>query len=144
MAAVQQTWMRCELREPIRIATLGGSLFSADNHANLIGVVVTDGGQAAQLEGSVYASVIRSDGKTVVVTGGHIDGNRAWITLPGAAYAVPGLIFAAVRIADGNTVTTIAAFTAVVARAETDAAVDPGTLIPSVGDLISQIHEAVE
>lgn len=141
--AVFETWLDQDLKKPVRIQYLSGNLFSQDNMGNLIGVNVTDDGAPATLGGSVSANVIRADGATVAVDTGVLSGNKASVTLPQAAYAVPGVITVVIKITSGTDVTTLAAVVTTVYRSSTDTIVDPGTIIPSIQTLISQIETAV-
>lgn len=138
-----ETWLRQDLKQPIKVQYLGGNLFSQDNQANLIGVEVFDDGVAATLGGSVSASVIRADGGTVAVPSGTVSGNKASVVLPQAAYAVPGQVSIVVKLTQSGTVTTLAALIAVVYRSSTDTVIDPGTILPSVETLIAQVNTAV-
>lgn len=138
-----ETWLRQDLKQPIKVQYLGGNLFSQDNQANLIVVEVFDDGVAATLGGSVSASVIRADGGTVAVPSGTVSGNKASVVLPQAAYAVPGQVSIVVKLTQSGTVTTLAALIAVVYRSSTDTVIDPGTILPSVETLIAQVNTAV-
>ena len=137
------TNLTCELTTPVSVVFLPGNMFSMDNGGNIINVFVVQNGAPATLGGSVSANVIRSDGTTVAITGA-LEGNKAYIILPQACYAVPGIIHIVMKITEGTTITTIAAITANVYQSSTDAIVDPGTLVPSVAALIAQIEAAVD
>lgn len=136
------TNLTCELTGAVQVKVLQGNLFSADNAGNTINVFVTDHGQPATLGGTISANVIRGDGTTVAVSGA-IDGNRAYIILPQACYAVPGVIQIIIKNTESSTVTTIAAVVANVYESTTDTVVDPGTIIPSVASLVQAIEDAV-
>ena len=141
--AVIVTTLRCDLQNAVKVQYLDGNLFSQDVQANRIDVAVFDGEEEAAIGGSVTADVVRADGQTVAATGGTIEGNVASITLPAAAYYVPGAISVAVKLTTSGVVTTIACIVANVYRSSTDTVVDPGTIIPSVQSLITQIETAV-
>ena len=134
--------LRCDIQGPVRVRYLDGNLFSMDKAANIINVDVLDNGVPVQVGGSVTAEVIRADGGTVTVSG-TVSGNRASVTLPQACYAVVGAISVVIKVTEGTTITTIAAFVANVYRSSTDTIVDPGTIIQSVEDLIEDIEGAV-
>ena len=136
------TNLTCELTGAVQVKVLQGNLFSADNAGNTINVFVTNHGQPATLGGTISANVIRGDGTTVAVSGA-IDGNRAYIILPQACYAVPGVIQIIIKNTESSTVTTIAAVVANVYESTTDTVVDPGTIIPSVASLVEAIEDAV-
>lgn len=141
--AVINTNLVCDLQKAVKVEYIDGVLFSQDNQANQINVTVLDGGEPATISGTVSANIIRSDGGTVAASGGSITGNVASITLPAAAYAVPGVVSIVVKLTASGVITTIAAFVANMYRASTDTAIDPGTVIPSIQTLISQINTAV-
>lgn len=138
-----ETWFSQDLTEPVQVHQLDGNVFSQDNQGNLIGVNVFDGGAPATLSGSVSASVIRSDGATVAVAG-VLTGNSCSVIMPAAAYAVPGIISIVIKHTGGGSTTTLCAVVANVYQSATDATVDPGTIIPSIQDLIDAIDEAVD
>ena len=140
--ARMETWLEQDLKKPLNVRMLTGNLFSMDNEGNLIGVTVLDGGEPATLGGSVSANVIRSDGGTVAVTG-TLEDNQAYVILPQAAYAVPGLVTIIIKLTSSGVITTLAAMTAIVYRTSTATAIDPGTIIPSIQTLIDSIDTAV-
>lgn len=134
--------LTCNLQKAVQVQYLNGNMFSADNAGNTINVYVMDGEEPATIGGSVSASVIRADGSTVAVSGA-LEGNRAYVILPQACYAVPGVISIVIKNTQNSTVTTIAALVANVYQSSTDVVVDPGTIIPSVQNLIAAIEAAV-
>lgn len=140
--AQNETWLKHDLLEAVKVQYLDGNLFSMDNAGNLIGVMLTRDGEDYSGGGSVSANVIRSDGGTVAVIGA-LSGKTATVVLPQAAYAVPGVVSIIVKLTASGQVTTIAALVANVYRSSTDTAIDPGTIIPSIQTLISQINTAV-
>ena len=140
--AMIETWINQDLQNTVKIRYIEGNVFSQDNNGNLIGVSVSNNGTPASLEGTVSANVIRSDGVTVAVEGGFSH-NRAFVILPQAAYAVPGVISVIIKITNESDVTTLAAIIANVYESTTDTVVDPGTIIPSVETLLAAIEEAV-
>lgn len=138
-----ETWLKADLQRPPQVKTLGGAIFSQDDMGNLIGAEVTDGGQAVNLSGTVVGYVVRGDGATVTVAG-QCAGNRAWIELPEAAYAVPGMIQIALRLREGAQRAVLAACVATVQRTSTDMLVDPGHVVPSLETLLAKLEEMDE
>lgn len=132
----------CNLNQPVAVTFLHGNLFSQDNAGNTINVNIMDNGEPATIGGTVSANVIRADGETVAVSGA-IDGNKAYVILPQACYAVPGRIEIIIKLTQNTTVTTIAAIVANVYRSTTDTVIDPGTIIPDIAALIEEIETAV-
>ena len=137
-----ETWLKNDLKKPLKVEYLKGNIFSQDNQGNLVGVEVFDNGEPAELTGTVSANVIRLDGATVAVSGTR-DGNKCYVVLPQSAYAVPGIVSIIIKLTNSSVVTTVAAAVATVYRSSTDTIVDPGTIIPSVQNLIDQIDTAV-
>ena len=133
----------CELNRPITIKHLDGMFFSQDVQANRIVVSVVRGGVNENLSGTVSANIIRADGATVAQTG-EISGNIASVTMPAAAYAVPGAIAVFVKHTENGVTSTLAAVTGYVYKSTTDTIVDPGTIIPSIQDLLESIDDAIE
>ena len=135
-----ETWLNVDLKKPLKVHVISGTAFSQDNRGNLVGAVVTDGGLASALEGTVMGYCVRADGQTVVVHGGHAL-NRAWIELPEAAYAAPGMMQIAIRLVNGDQKTVLAAFQATVQRTSTDTLVDPGEAVPDLEDILAKLDE---
>ena len=120
------------------------SIGYGDNNANKFGVRVFRNGEAETLLGSCYGLFIRADGATITVNTGAVSGNLALVTLPEACYAVEGVFTLAIKVTAEEDVTTLRIVDGMVDRTRTDAVVDPGTLIPSIDDLMAAIEEAVE
>ena len=137
-----ESWFNQDLKEPVKVRYLDGNVFSADNAGNLIGVNVFSNGQPASLGGTVSANVIRSDGVTVPVSGA-LSGNKVTVVLNQSCYAVSGPISIIFKITYNGAITTVCAVVANVYQSSTDAVVDPGTIIPSIETLISEIEAAV-
>lgn len=133
----------CELTRPVSVKHLNGMFFSQDVQANRIVVSVVREGTPENLSGTISANIIRADGATVAQTG-TIEGNVASVTMPEAAYAIPGAIAVFVKHTQDGATSTLAAVTGYVYKSTTDTIVDPGTIIPSIQDLISSIEDATE
>ena len=133
-----ETWYKTDLQRPPQVQTIMGNTFTQDNLGNLMGVRVMKGNAEATLTGTVLGYVIRGDGKTVVING-TVDGNRAYIILPEAAYAVPGMITVTLRLVDGSAKTVLAAWAVNVQRSASGDIIDPGHVVPSLDELLAQI-----
>lgn len=118
-------------------------VFSGDNLSDKIGVYLYDNGEPYAGGGTVSGTVINSRGQTVPITTGEISGNLVTVTLEEAALAVPGIIGVYVKLTSGQQIATVlgAMFTAM--PTETDQTIDPGTIIPSVTQLITDIETAI-
>ena len=138
-----ETWYMQDLTQLVQVHHLPGNVFSQDNQGNIIGVEVFDDGVPATLSGTVSAMIVRPDGGTVAATG-TLTGNKMSVSLPVEAYAIPGVISIVLKLTNGSVVTTLLAVVAVVYPSTTSQGVDPGTIIPSIQDLIEQIQAAVD
>lgn len=132
--AVIETWLKCDLQHVVRVQELDGNLFTADNGANRIGVIVTDHGNDVTLTAGITGYFIRPDEATVVIVG-EIQGNRAWIDLPSSCYIKTGPFSVVIK----NGSTTIGACSGYIRRSTTDEIVDPGHVIPSLEELLAEI-----
>lgn len=129
----------------IHRAFMQKSIGAGDELANRFGVRVYRNGTPETLTGNCFGLFIRADGATVPINNGTISGNMAYVTLPEECYAVEGVFTLAIKASvSGGETTTLRIVDGVVSRTSTDIAVDPGTIIPSIEDLIEAIQEAIE
>lgn len=137
-----EKWFTQDLTQPVEIRHCESIVFTGDNLSNLVGVNLYVDGEPYSGGGVVKGNVLLSNGVTVPLTG-TLDGNKASIVLTSGCFILPGLVGVSIRIDSGNTKTTVlsAVFTCV--QSETDSTIDPGTIIPSVQDLIDDINDAV-
>ena len=140
--AMIETWYNQDLQAPVHVQYLDGNVFSQDNLGNLIGVHVFDDGEPAVLSGTVSGNVIRADGGTVAVTG-NLTGNDCYIILPEAAYLVPGPLIISIKLTGGGSGVTLCSVVANVYQTSTDTPIDPGTIMPSIQSLLTEIENAV-
>ena len=134
-----ETWLHSDLKEPVKVEKLPGSLFSADNSGNLIGVEIFDNGEPANISGGVQGYAIRADGKTVMING-TLDRNKASIVLPASAYIAVGPISIVIKVGT----MTVGACTGTVFQSTTDDIIDPGHEIPSLAELLAHINDAIQ
>lgn len=118
------------------------SIGMGDALANRFGVRAFRNREPVQLAGTCTGYFIRADGATIAVTG-TIDGNVAYVTLTDTCYAVEGYFCLAIKVASGGETVTLRIVDGTVNRTSTNASVDPGTIIPSIEDLIATIEAAV-
>ena len=115
---------------------------SGDALANRFGVRVFRHGEPVVLTGTCNGYFINSAGATIPITNGVIDGNVAYVTLISTCYAVEGIFSLAIKVTSSGEAVTMRIVDGMVSRTSTDVAIDPGTIIPSVEDLIEAIDEA--
>ena len=137
-----ESWFGQDLSNAVKVQYIIGNVFSMDNLGNRVGVYVYKDGAPYALTGTISGNVIRADGGTVAVTG-SLNENRAWIDIPQSCYTVPGRISIVIKNTSDSVVTTLCAVVANVYQSSTDTVIDPGTIIPSIEALITEIETAV-
>ena len=137
-----ETWFNQDVKRAVKVQYLDGNVFSMDNNGNRVGVCLLDGETETNVVGTISGEVIRVDGGTVSIVGSS-SGNKAWVELPQAACAYPGLISIVIKATDSGNITTLCAVVANVYRTSTDTVIDPGTIIPDIATLVSEIETAV-
>ena len=144
MAINKENFRRVELATGIVRDSLPVVIGEGDIEADRFGVEVFRGAgdTPTDLTGmDCTGYFIRQTGDTVVITG-TVDGNRAWVDLPQACYAYEGQFSLAIKLVGGGVTGTMRIVDGVVRRTTTDTTVDPGTLVPSIEDLIQAIEDA--
>ena len=134
---IKRPWHTDEL---LRTDDLTGHIILGENLAHEFVIYGVDGdGQKVAISGTVTASVLRADGGTVWLNGGSIVDGEAHITLTQQCYTVPGRIIISIFAASGDAFTCIYCAVADCNRSHSDTSLDPGTIMPSVADLIAHI-----
>ena len=133
-----------DLQQDLKIRQCGTIVFNADDLSNVVSVELYDGETPYTPAGTVVGAVICSDGSTVPITNGTIDGNVVSITLTAACFAIQGQIGVGIQVVTGSVKTTVLKAIYNAERFETDDVVDPDERITiSVSDLVDDIAEAV-
>lgn len=113
-----------------------------DDLADVFGVRVFRNGAAVDLTGVTVAGYfIRADGETVPISSGSVSGNVASVTLEESCYAIEGQFSLSIKLSSGDVTGTVRIVDGVVVNTTTSTVVDPGTIIPSIEDLIATIIE---
>ena len=121
---------------------LNHSIGSGDEKADRFGFRVFRNGAPETISGSCIGLFIRPDGGTVTIQGA-VSGNLAYVELPEACYVVEGNFTLAIKLIGTNVAGTIRIIDGTVTKTSTAVLIDPGTVIPSIEDLIEAIDEAV-
>lgn len=123
---------------------LTGHVFIGEKLAHEFVIYGVDGtGQNVPITGTITASVLRSDGGTVWLSDGTIVDGEAHVTLSEQCYTVPGRIVISIYAALGDAFTCIYCAVANCNQNHSDTSLDPGTIMPSIADLIARINAAV-
>lgn len=120
------------------------SIGAGDNNANRFGVRIFRNGVPENINGSCFGLFIRADGETVTINNGTVNGNLAYVTLPQSCYAIEGQFCLTIKVSTEYDTTTLRIIDGTVSKTSTGVIVDPGTLVPSIEDLIEAIENAVE
>lgn len=132
---------KCDLHKGPVVTSLH-QVFLGDVEANRVGVHVTDNGEDVTLSGTCSGTAILCNGGTIALTG-TVDGSLAYVDLPSAVYTVEGPVEIYVTLTQGDQTTTLLTAHGNAVRTDSGVVIDPGTIIPSVAALISDIDEAV-
>lgn len=130
-----------DIKRPVEVRHGGGLMFTGDTLADTIKVSIVDDGAAYPVSGTVTLNCIRADGATVSVAG-SVSGNVVQATLAQACCAVPGPMAAVLRITSNGVTSTVLKAVYIVDLAQTGSTIDPGTIVPSIDDLLAAIEAA--
>ena len=134
-----------DISKPVQTETLRGNEFKLEANAHTFRISVANNGAAVALTGSVSASMLLADGSGLTL-GGSLDNGVAVLTLPQAAYGVPGRFMLAIYsvqtgATEAETVKTcIYACVGAVVNTYGEQQYDPGNLIPDAETLAAYIE----
>lgn len=159
MSTIYHAAIPVNLADPSRQRIGAAQLFMGDNNSHVFTALVadTDAPEAGLRAGTVSGTALRADGVTVALEGTKgadvqevtfpngvtAQATPCSVTLPQAAFAVPGSLLISIKLVDGTTATTVLAVTGTVVRTETDAAVDPGEILPDLAELQAAAADAL-
>ena len=106
--AIIETWVKQDLKQPVRMIYPKGNFFEDDNNGNLVGVRVFDGDTPSSLTGSCVGYCVLSNGASIPVNG-TVSGNTAYIVIPSSVYTVPGPVIVVIKNVNISNVVTLAA-----------------------------------
>lgn len=130
--------------EPIKIDNLVGHMATGEGNAHTFVIYGVNGsGEAVPITGTIAGYFLRPDGTTVPIENGTITDGEVSITLPANCYDIQGRFVFSVFASTDSTAVCIYSAVGNVFRTQTDAMVDPGTIMPSIADLIEEIENAV-
>lgn len=131
----------CDLGSGPPLQALSHYLFTGDEQAHRFAVQCTRKGERVNLTGAtVKGYFIRADGATVIIAG-SVESGDAVVVLPPECYAIPGRFSLVIKASMGDVVSTILWAEGAVSRSQTGAIVDPGTVVPSLDELLARIAE---
>ena len=140
MAQFEQ-WFSQDFTDDIIIRHRENVMFSGDDKGAIVGVRLFAGGTAYSGGGTVTGFVKRSDGGVVVVNG-TLSGNSASIVMPSAALAYSGPIGVQIVLnGSGSTTTVLKVIYSV--DDTTGTPIDPGSVMPSLQELIAAANAAI-
>lgn len=123
------------------------NLGEGDQKGNRFGVRVFRNGQSVDLTGvSVSGYFIRANGTTVSLSGSR-SGNKCYVTLAAACYAVEGSFTLVIKLTGGGITATARIVDGTIVDTAIGELVDPGSLIPDLSDftdLVERVEAAAE
>lgn len=123
---------------------LTGHIFIGEKNAHeFIIYAVDESGEQVPITGTITASCLRADGGTVWISNGSIVDGEAHVTLSEQCYAIPGRFVVSIFVTNGDATVCIYCGIGDASRNQSDTAIDPGTIMPSIADLIARIEAAV-
>lgn len=129
------------LDAPVQVESLSGVAFTAEAGAHRFVISARKDGEAVALTGSVVGAMILADGTSYPALSGSIESGAAVLTLPAAAYGVPGRFQLAIFATGGGVRTVVYAAIGTILRSSTDSQFDPGAEIPSATTLAGMIAD---
>lgn len=139
---IKRPWYMASM---LKVDNLPGHLFMGEDMAHTFVIRgLDDARQKVPITGTISAAVLRADGGTVWVNDGSIVDGEAQITLSRQCYTVPGRVVISIYSTNGDSTVCIYCGVTDLSRYQTDTSVDPGTIMPSVADLIARIQSAVD
>lgn len=125
----------------LKIDNLAGQIITGESKAHTFVIYGEDeDGQNVPITGTISGSFLRADGSTVWIDSGSIEDGEAHITLAEHCYDVHGRFALSIYAVNDDVTTCIYCAIGDVYRSQSDAIVDPGTIMPSVADLIAEIE----
>lgn len=158
MAAIYHAEIPVDLAGASRERPLPVQFFRGDNDSHIFTAWVGDSAnpEAGLLAGTVAGTALRGDGVTVTLSGEKgsatvpvtfngitVQATPCRVTLPQAAFRIPGMIKVSIVLTDGETTTTVLSLSGSVAQTNTDAVTDPEELIPNLSALQTAAAQAI-
>ncbi len=128
----------------LKVDNLMGQIILGENSAHTFVVHGVDGsGETVPITGTITGAFLRADGTTVWIETGTLVNGEAVVTLPAHCYDIPGRFVLSIYATNGDTNICVYCAVGNVYRNTSDVIVDPGTIMPSIEDLIADIQQAV-
>lgn len=128
-----------DLSKVQKVDQLEGPLYQLESGGHTFNITCLMDGAAASVSGTASARFLRADEQTVVVSG-TVSGNVVSITLPQSCYTANGRFGMVVFVSGSDVTTAVYAVAGSVYRSTSDTIVDPGSVIPSLEELLAQIE----
>lgn len=143
MAFYQEDIVTLELnRGTVYRSFAGHALGGGDIAANRFGFRCVRNGVPVDLTGaSIQGYFIRSNGTTVVISGGLASGDTAFITLPQSCYAIEGNFTLTIKLVGGDASGSMRIVDGTVVRTTTDEMIDPGTVVPDLSTILAIVDQ---
>ena len=135
---IRRPW---DTADVLKIDNLMGQMVLGEHNAHIFVIHGVDAdGEAVPITGTISGSFLRADGSTVWIDTCTLVAGEAVVTLPAHCYDIPGRFVLSVYATGANDNICIYCAVGNVFRSQSDTVVDPGTIMPSVADLIAEIE----
>ena len=126
----------------LHIDNLTGQTFVGEQNTHTFVIYGVDAsGESVPITGTISGSFLRADGSTVWIDTCTLVDGEAVVTLPAHCYDIPGRFVLSVYTTGTNNNICIYCAVGNVFRSQSQTIVDPGTIMPSVADLIAEIEQ---
>lgn len=132
--------IKVDLSRQLLRTNAGEILAMGDDCANRFGADLVRNGLPVNVDGCMAIGYfIRPDGYTCMIEG-VAEGSQAYVDLPEACYTSEGVFSLAIKLKSEEMNCTLRIIDGYLRRTETGIYVDPGTVVPDIGDLLLQIE----
>lgn len=136
---IRRPWNTADV---LKIDNLMGQMVLGEQNAHIFVIHGVDAdGESVPITGTISGSFLRADGSTVWIDTCTLVAGEAVVTLPAHCYDIPGRFVLSVYATGTNDNICIYCAVGNVFRSQSDTVVDPGTIMPSVADLIAEIEQ---
>lgn len=120
------------------------TISEGDISANRYGVRLWRGKTPATAEGATCMGyfIRHGNGDTVTINGGAFSGQKVYIDLPESCYAYDGAFTLVIKLIGGGVTGTMRVVDGTVINSMIGSPIDPGSVIPSLADLLEVIERA--
>ena len=120
------------------------TLSEADANGNTYGIRLFRKGQPVNIGGATCMGyfIRNGNGDTVTINGGMFSGNEAYVTLPSSCYDYEGAFTLVIKLVGTGWTEAMRIVDGTVVNSVEGSPIDPGSVVPSLDDLMAVIERA--